>query len=419
MSSDTTMSELKKQLGKQTVTVSHESDHVYVNCVMYNDTTDSVPMKFEQTFTQPIIKNAQDYHLAIVRFDIPGADTPIIYPWPGDDFYSITLSYSGDDYQAYIELIPTSSSADAVWQYQQFINMMNVAFQTCFDALIADHAGVASVAPYATFDPATQLISLNFQTEYESLPIDTYFNFNLSQLFNSYDTFVTFAPGPNLKEVNIIVRDEKDNHITIEDSVTLATTETKASPAVTSVALFTADLVGSVVSGAGVPFGTIVSSFEDTSNITLSNAVTVNGTNDLTYLKQLPGYRMTQSYSTLFFWNSLQSIAFITKSLPVRNELINPISVSEGSSTADGTRLILNDFEPVNSPLSAGNFRSYFQYQPSTYRWTDMVGSSDVSIVDFSIYWTDNPGNFYPMSLDPNESFTVKLMFRKGLITTN
>ncbi len=404
----------EKRKGKQSIDVSHKSDHIYVNCALYNDTTDSVPMIFDQTFSDPIVDVPDDYHLAIVRFSVPGTDIPILQ-WPGNEFYSITLSYDGNDYQSYVELVaPSTSDTDNnVWFYEQMIQMINIAFQNCFDAMILANPGIASVAPYLTYDSATQLISLNAETVYPDTPIDIFFNFNLNQLIQSIDEFTTFGTAPNLKECQMYVRDEKNNHITIESSVTLATAETKGSANVTSAGLFTSDLVGAVVSGTGVPFGTIVSVFVDVSNITLSNAVTVTATNDLIYLKQLPGYQMVQEYSTLYTWNSLQSLVFVTGSLPTRNELINPIIYSEGSGTVNGARLILNDFEPVNDPLSAGAFRSYFQYQPQIYRYTDMRGTIPIYRVDFRIFWSNNEGTLTPMSLNPNESFTVKLLFEK------
>ncbi len=404
-----------KTLGGQKMDILNypKTDHIYVNCSVYNDTTDSVDMVFDQQSTTPILDNPEKYHLAIVRFSVPGTDVPIMN-WPGDEFYSVTLTYDNNDYQAYVELVPPSNSgSETVWYYQQMIQMINTAFESAFDDMITANPGIASVAPYLTYEPSTQLIALNCETLYATTPIDVFCNFNLNQLLQSIDEFSSFATGPNLKEVQFYIRDQKNNHITIEDTVVLSSGTTNTSTAVTSVALFTQDLVGALVSGTGIIYGTYVTSFIDASNITISAAATATATNNLTYVKQLPGYKMEQEYSTLFTWNSLQSIVFITESLPVRNEFITPMAVSDGSVLANTSKAILNDFEPINDPLSAGSFRNYFQYQPQVYRYTDMVGNNPLYKISFKIYWSDNEGILYPMSLNPNESFDVKLLFEE------
>ena len=139
--------------------------HVYLDLDVLNNNTDpTVPppaLCFEETFTQPFLDGtADDYFVAIARFSIQTGGTlpvfiPAIQTGQGDvnkTVYIITLTYNGvsgtgtiahvPQPTAQVPSVPTTSqdlTTDYyyIYNYQDWIGMVNTAFQTAFSNLLA------------------------------------------------------------------------------------------------------------------------------------------------------------------------------------------------------------------------------------------------------------------------------------------
>lgn len=115
-------------------------------------------------------------------------------------------------------------------------------------------------------------------------------------------------------------------------------------------------------------------------------------------------YITKQEYSTLFRWNDFTGILFETDNIPVDSEYI--------MSQTNDFRKLLTDFEPLQDE----NNKISIQYFPQgEMRWYDLVSNKDLRTMDLKVYWTDNRGVIYPLYVDADLVFTMKLYFRKKI----
>ena len=55
-----------------------EAENVYINAEIFNDTDRDIPCNYDETFTDAVLKKADDYVLSIVRFSLPNTN-PILF----------------------------------------------------------------------------------------------------------------------------------------------------------------------------------------------------------------------------------------------------------------------------------------------------------------------------------------------------
>lgn len=360
--------EKKSPKSNQSMEISKEIidgvEHIYVNCNLYNFYDPDNPSssgaqlaKFFQTRDQPILDCPKNYVMAIERFSIPGSGFPIML-WAGDTYFSVTLVYSGVKFKSNVVIVPQSNdilpaenNGLQIWYYLQMVGMINTALSSSFLALKTAYPAISSTeAPYLIFDAPSQLFSLLAQQTYVSDGIDVYFNFPLSQLFDSWNSYLEFPLPGDGADVKIYIQDQKNNTNTTNPSI---------------------------------PTGY---------------------------------YAMQQPYSTLFAWNSIKNISFLS-GMPVRQEGVANVDFTNDNSS-NKSRVILTDFDPLNDPLSASTFRSYFQYQPSRLRWIDLTSCTPLYVIDFTIQISDIAGNYHSFYFDENNNISVKMVFKskKGSI---
>ena len=146
----------------------------------------------------PILENPQEYKLSISRLSIPLSDIPIFLAEPitnGSNqlIYTVSLEYNGDIQtvsltyiSTSIGILPSSPRYYYVYTYTLMVEMANIALAQAFNNLSAPPVG--SEPPYFTFDPITQLFSLNAQSSFydETLtqPIKVYGNSSFLDKFD-------------------------------------------------------------------------------------------------------------------------------------------------------------------------------------------------------------------------------------------
>src|SRR5690606_30031900 len=115
------------------------------------------------TLSDDVISNAQDYHLAVIRFNIPPGDIPYIYfrinegllqTDPNEGVYSCSLFYNNIEYQHYVTYIPlnpysppqppsnnngfqTDSPYYYIYGIEYFTYLLNNTLSSCYNDLIA------------------------------------------------------------------------------------------------------------------------------------------------------------------------------------------------------------------------------------------------------------------------------------------
>jgi hypothetical protein len=350
-------------------------DHIYVNLEAYNSTSQIINADFNETFNQIVLQKPSDYELAIVRFSSPGTNIPIFIFNQTSNYYTVTLSDVTGNYQKAVQLIQEdfsdTPSANFVFSYQNFVNMINVAFAGAYADLLAGNPGTTALSPpFMFFDPTSLLIriayprvgysvqTLSASGAAESVGVKVYMNVNLSGYFESFPAKYYGAGLTAGKDVQLKVFDDGDN--------------------------------------------TLIN--KDPGSATNANSVYKSYTN--TNIPAGVYYMMEQEYSTLYLWNDFSSVVITSSTIPVNKEYLPKINGQIN------VQPILTDFQPnVNLGPDA---KSTLQYiPPGEYRMIDLVSDTPLNQFQFSVYWTDHTQSLYPLQLSPTDYVSIKILFRR------
>lgn len=339
-------------------------DNIYYNVELTNpENADSeILMKYEETKNQPIINGkASDYYFSVVRFDIPSNNIPIFNaqnmqnPNTFTLDYVVTLTYLGVDYQANLIYIPldvnvTTDGDLPIYTYQQFLDLINTAYQTAYNAMIAANGGVGGALdlalqaqpPIFTFERTDQLLSIFVQDQYNVEGVDIFMNWELYQFFRPTE----------IEFIGYQTVDEKDVRLIVKDNFTNRFVEP-----VTSISYF----------------------------------------------------RMGPQQVNLYLWYDLRKIVIISNNLPVQREFISTNN-QDGSSN---NLAIITDFAPQIA-LNPSESLSRFEFFPTgPYRLQDLNSNMDIRKIDFQIYYLDKYDVLRPMFLEPGENLNLKFLFTR------
>jgi hypothetical protein len=199
--------------------VDRSEDNIYYNIRITSETNGELA-QYSENRVSPIIQEPSKYKLAVERFRIPAVNIPIMRWKP--DFFKVTMSYAGTDITETLQFIPNSTDpdfyGDAIWNYQEFIDIVNKALSDAFTTIKGIHAGAPPTeAPFLTYEADTQLFTFNAEQLYDTTgpaTINIYFNPELYLLFPSFPTFADHTGSPE-KEYQIIVKNNFNNSTTI------------------------------------------------------------------------------------------------------------------------------------------------------------------------------------------------------------
>lgn len=339
------------------------TDHIYYDMSLTNSgATNLIANLFDQR-NQPLLDNPNEYHLSVVRFTVPTSYLPI-FVWrdigtndPDNNYYSVTISRAGVNYRVFLTYVPQNFPANNtnqqylfVYSYQQFIDTINVALNQAF--LLA--GGTGTSPPYLLYNANTGLISLVAQYAYAN-SAGQYQIYMNNPLYLFFDNFKSSRLG-----VNQIAG--KDNLIFVQNN---GNNDFMSHP----------------------PFSALSNVFDS--------------------------YIMTQEYNSLFLWNSVRSLVFITNTVPVCDEALN-VKNSESLTTGSTYRKIMTDFElNIQSGISNNTLRSYVQYAVSgEYRLIDLQSNTPLYTFDIQIFFQTADLKLYPLYISNNQSISIKVMFR-------
>jgi len=375
-------------------THSKEPDLVYYNLDIINNKTIVVvggtdpKASFNESRDTPIIKNNSDYLFSIVRFTMDGCELPMFIPsmktggTVNDLVYSVTLTaedVSGDAFTSdEINLIyvsqnsiePPSStdkqdlSSKYYWiqNYQQVVDMVNVAFETAWTNVKAKadavHSGVfTGVAPKMVFNEA----NTTFDIWYDSTAFGSQ-STQQSRLYANSDFYGLF------KNYN------------------------------------------------GEKTGTDPQYFYYYSEI----MPTIDGTsNELSY-DGVDYIAMKQNFKSVNnIWSPIGSIVFSSTLIPVvQEEVAPPVIIGQGNNNISTDSR--SAFQPIVSDIVLGldaphDYLGFIEYIPSEYRMNSFTGANqEIRHIDMQIFWKHRlTGELYPIDMANQGSVSVKIMFRK------
>ena len=200
------------------------SNVVYYNANLFNELNGLKTAYYNEDRTQPLIDNPGQYYLSIIRFSIPATRIPILIFQ--DNFFSVTLSYGGNDSQVFLQYVPFNNfdpSDRSVIYFQQMMDSINNALNTAINTLV----GAPTTETIKFFYTAsTDSFDFTFPKSYVTNNIKFYMNNNLYYKFIVYNALYNGLNAPNGKIYQIVLQDtynntyDTNNYITRESSGT-------------------------------------------------------------------------------------------------------------------------------------------------------------------------------------------------------
>jgi len=344
-------------------------DIIYYNIAISNSTVDFMPAVYNQIAQVPILEKPDEYFMTITRFSIPGQSIPIFHflkssvdkPLNG---YWLSLTYLNQTFSTELIYFPeidtTNYTGDnnTIYSYNAFVNMMNVAMQTCYTAVLnycieeSLPAPPQTEAPFFQYNAVNHLVSLYCQTSYDPAvsgllnQMTISMNNILYYFFNNFFVQRVGDQSPNHRDYDFIITNQHNNYIT-----------------------------------------------SDTNNP------------DITF----PYYKNQQEYPTLYNWNDSTTITFTSCLFPTSAEYA-PTTQNQVLNSEK----ILTDFEPLQTLSDPSGFRGYLQYYASgPYRLINLTTNSPLTNIDLQVFYKDELGNTYPLIINRNSTLSVKIAFIK------
>jgi len=472
--------------------------HVYLDLdVLNNDTnpaSKAPQLSFEETRTQPFLDGtAEDYFVAIARFSIQtGGTLPVFIPAiqtgqsdPDLTVYAITLKYNNVEGTAYIRHVPQPSATPPappttaqdlsgdyyyVYNYQDWISMVNTAFVSAQQQLVANLAVAntsvitqnitLSAAGPVTLTTATLPLKVpsNLGTGDFKIAFNNGLTLHISNLrqtgglytftvaildlagnYYSSGSNTTASPVFTSTLGNTTFSDSGGGSMTIiNTTVAVSAVATAAPPFMqfdtqTHICTLNADInlfntgnTGSISIYfnsrlyqlfAGFPaqfqgYGKDPKSYLiPIPNVGSANTLTTNVGTKQQYLQ------VYQEMSTVGLWNPISSIVFTSTTLPIHATLTSPPKVYSSKSNGmvgSGSTSLSNTLTDFEIAIDAQNsYRPEISYAPpGEYRLIDMYSNSNLYKIDLNVYWKDKYGNLKPLLLLPGCAASVKLLFR-------
>lgn len=417
-------------------TPDNDPDLVYYNATIINNKTDVTAVeppdpqiRFQETRSIPIIKDASKYHFSIVRFTMsgPNKDLPLFIPVirtgasnPTNDvnktIYSITLTMrkNGQTYTSgpvpitYVSetqdpvIAPTplpASIADGqqdlstryywVYTYCHWLDLVNQALVTARANVATAYGGaVITQAPIMTYEPTSNLFSILSDTygfggadrrsAGLAAPLDEewnlFFNADMTGLFTNFNNlYVNGRPSGSFAPLTLPLP-EATNQIIIQN------------------------IAGQNIVDVALPWS-------------------VPPPVPAKYY-----WKTTQCCeSTSSIWSPIESIVFTSALLPLVNEATgDPVTFGSGNLGLENQNT-QSAFQPIITDIAlplqnACNYREFIEYAPvAEYRMASFQRSKQpINSIDIQVYWKNRlDGSLYPVNMFNSSSVTVKILFRR------
>ena len=373
--------------------IRNQPDYKYIDLNFRNfDTTDVVtkrPLVFTDTRDSPIVANAKDYKMSIVRFQIDSyLALPILFfeivrnqPDVNLGVYTVTLEYDdgvgGITTTTPVNLIwipqnvddpipsaPTSNNLglqdinEYYWcyTYEYFIELVNTALSTAMTQLQGLVAPILDTVepPFLTWEADSAKARLYARVSHFNTnvfpQVKIYFNRTLFALFNSFNSRNFSASTTNGRQHQIIV----DNY-----------------------------------------FG--------------AREVTIPdfGIDQLIYVDQ--------DVSTVANWSPVSSVVWTSSTLPVE-----PNDLSVPTVFVDGKQINTTNTYSLASNIITDMSTDEFGYHPNLlytpsaqYRYVTLFNDQPIRDIDISVFWRDYLGILRPFLVPPSANCSVKILFEK------
>jgi hypothetical protein len=411
-------------------------DLIYYNVTIGAPQGQSVIAQYEETRTQPIIKNPSEYYMTVVRFSLNASSIPLfvcpVIPNPNvpsdinftpfvvtlqyydgttNHIASANLTFTPDVVSAQIPNAPNQYGQDLIgfyyyiYYYTTFINMTNTAINNAFASLVSQVSGLSSAPiPYFIYNETTNLISFIVPNVVNPIVPTTNLYITAFDTSNGNPYIPAQYPSANaIGKINIYLNSQLYSYYSLIRSVT-----TKIPPVTIPPVYGHLMVVTDNKNNYYYPPQNTANTAPPQTEISFSSG---SGT----YTAGPAWFIFTQEANALSTWNSLQSIVFLTGQIPVRGEAIPYASIpslQNGTQIGNASfRQIITDFTP--DLTISKDTRIQFSYYANPYRLIDLLSTNPLYKIDLQIFWEDKYQNLYPIYVSGNNINTVKLLFIK------
>lgn len=341
----------------------------------YDRNGDYLTMSYNKSYPQPILENPQDYYLTVARATIPMSCVPLLYIYiqegiaqsdPDLTNWSFCFRYSGTDFFEDVIYVPNNNitvpnapSANGGFQVlSEYYNVYN--YQTVVDmlntALTASFTAMKTAYPAITPTEAPYFIYDN-ETEIFSLIYQSGYIGSGIELYMNDDLRTYFNFFKLFKYGNNNVNGKDYQFIFSDDK---------------------------------------------------------NNLYSVGYYQNTQCIRATPRYI-----NVVNKIIFVSENLPVNPMWIPsaPRTNTSGGFSDISQANIIFDLDPILD--LASDSTSKLVYNPTVYRYCDLIGTSPIKTIKMNVFFTDFNDNVFPICLQNGISANVLLYFCKKSLVNN
>jgi len=356
-------------------TVNTNSDFGYLNILLNNSSDEIIESSYNETQSQPILTQMQDFNLAIVRLKIPTTAIPLMVF--EDNAYFIGFSLGDNDtnlliedvnYDIYVNGSNASPQNRFIYYYNQFLTCVNNALARLWTTALATPA-------YATIIPAPSYIDVN-RPKFRLSPQETYIEL-LVPFKDSENPATPFYPK-NPNGINILMSKKLFY-------------------------FFSGFSAGISLTGG---FGG-----DPRMSYKLQIGNYLNGESNIATLPYPPLPSLTynivsQDYPSLFLWQTLTRI-IITTTIPIETETI----LIKGQDGKPNKQSILTDFEISQTQLG---LREYIYFYPQgELRRNNFKSTGWLDRFDCKVWFQTKDLSIYPVYIPPTFECNIKIEFKR------
>ncbi len=375
------------------------ADIVYYDLVVANYKSEELDdnlqhLKFYETRQTPIIENASDYFMSIVKFQLDTFSLPVYYaliePDQGDPtkmIYSFTTEYVyGTGASIYSQQrFCTWDPADMTkatpkapnqtsngfqehseyyycYSYHHMVKILNDTLALCMGDLFSQYPVVKFLSPpFFAWNASNNTISL----------------YGNSEVYNSENTTDVVNIYCNTSTYSLL------NGMPVHKK--------------------------GISNSLGRHYRFILDS-NNGANLIVGNQEAYGTTDTL--------IKIDQEWSSIQLWTPVSSIVFTTSTLPITpNQVSAPMLIKNGeivqlSSLANQSFNIITDMS-----TNEQSYKPSLLYIPSAeYRLINLYNETPINQIDLQVYWRDKFGNLHPFKFPSGSSCSVKIAFIKKSI---
>jgi hypothetical protein len=109
----------------------------------------------------------------------------------------------------------------------------------------------------------------------------------------------------------------------------------------------------------------------------------------------------------------ITTIVIGTQNMPIVSELTSSLDTKGIAISGNETVSVLTDLS-LEEDTVGGFGRPTFVYNPSIYRWVQLVGTVPMMSITWRVYYKDRKNVTRPLYLGPGDSCSLKFLFKMG-----